>query len=80
MYQKYSASYLKNYTDTNYQQQIIDNSYYQYFAVQVLNLDSLLLTGDTVWMIITDSVLINNFDTLQVQQITSHQIKESQTS
>lgn len=72
-YQSLSKSYTYNhasfFNDTIYHQQIIDNSHYDYSYIQVLNLDSLLLTGDTVWITYVDSTLVLNFDTLQTSEI-----------
>ncbi len=72
--------------DTVFSQQIINNSYYHSFHFYVLNLDSLLLTGDTVWICHTDSVLISQIDTVNHTQVTSqrkdtkHQTKFSFTT
>lgn len=52
------------YTDTIRIAEIIDQSYYQYSYIQVLNLDTLLLTGDTVWFTHIDSTLVFQLDTL----------------
>ncbi len=52
-------------TDTILNYTINDNSYYQYSYIQILNLDSLLLTGDTVWITyVSDSTLVADIDTL----------------
>lgn len=67
-YQSLSESFIYRnatlYNDTLYNHQLIDNSYYDYSYIQVLNLDSLLLTGDTVWITYIDSTLVPDFDTL----------------
>ncbi|NMC98832.1 MAG: hypothetical protein GYA62_03820 [Bacteroidales bacterium] len=72
-YQSLSKSYTYNNAsfsnDTLYHLNIIDNSYYNYSYIQVLNLDSLLLTGDTIWMTYVDSTLVINYDTLQTTDI-----------
>lgn len=72
-YQSFSQSYSYKkttlFTDTVFNQHIIDNSHYNYSFIQVLNLDSLLLTGDTVWITYVDSTLVTVFDTLQTTEI-----------
>lgn len=49
--------------DTIVNMQINDLSYYQYSTIQIINLDTLLLTGDTVWINYIDSTLITVYDT-----------------
>ncbi|NSW44993.1 MAG: hypothetical protein HPY79_04180 [Bacteroidales bacterium] len=66
------------YNDTLHFQQIIDNSYYNYSYIQVLNLDSLLLTGDTVWFTYVDSTLVPVFDTLNTTEI--EMVRKDKTS
>lgn len=68
---KYTYNDAKISYDTLYQQQIIDNSFYDYNYVQVLNLDTLLLTGDTLWMTYVDSTLVTDFDTINVTTVQS---------
>ena len=72
-YQSFSQSYsyIKTtlFNDTLYNQHIIDNSHYDYSSIQVLNLDSLLLTGDSIWITYVDSTLVLDFDTLQTSEI-----------
>ncbi len=62
--QKYAYNNPIIFNDTIITQEIFDNSYYNYSYTQVLNLDTLLLTGDTVWFIHVDSTLVVNIDTL----------------
>jgi len=73
VYSSFKQNYRFNdavfYNDTLHHQQIIDNSYYNYSYIQVLNLDSLLLTGDTVWFTYIDSTLVPMFDTLNTTEI-----------
>jgi hypothetical protein len=55
--------------DTIVNVHINDLSYYQYSTIQIINLDTLLLTGDTVWISYTDSTLIAVFDTTYQTEI-----------
>lgn len=55
--------------DTIVNMHINDLSYYQYSTIQIINLDTLLLTGDTVWINYTDSTLIAVFDTTYQTEI-----------
>jgi hypothetical protein len=48
--------------------QIIPDYNYNYFEEEILNLDSLLLTGDSVWIKIIDSTLITTYDTITKPQ------------
>jgi len=68
---QYRYNDAKIFNDTLFQQQIIDNSFYNYSYTQVLNLDTLLLTGDTVWMNYVDSTLVADYDTLNTTTIQS---------
>ncbi|MBI5540466.1 MAG: hypothetical protein HY951_10440 [Bacteroidia bacterium] len=49
--------------------EIIPDYDYNYFEIEVLNLDSLLLNGDSVWITIQDSTLITTFDTITKPQV-----------
>ncbi len=44
--------------------EIVPDYNYEYFEEVILNLDSLLLTGDSAWIIIQDSTLITTYDTI----------------
>lgn len=55
--------------DTIVNMHINDLSYYQYSTIQIINLDTLLLTGDTVWITYTDSTLVAVFDTIYQTEI-----------
>lgn len=44
--------------------QIVPDYNYEYFEEEILNLDTLLLTGDTAWILIQDSTLITTYDTV----------------
>lgn len=69
----------KIFNDTLFNQQIIDNSFYNYSYIQVLNLDTLLLTGDTLWMNYVDSALVVDYDTLNSTTIQSKRKDNSAT-
>jgi hypothetical protein len=66
--------------DTIHSQQIIDNSYFHYSHVDILNLDSLLLTGDTVWIHHIDSALVMQIDTVHSSQVVHHRNNTKQHS
>lgn len=44
--------------------EIVPDYSYEYFDEVILNLDSLLLTGDSAWIIIKDSTIITTYDTV----------------
>ncbi|MCX7861892.1 MAG: hypothetical protein N2449_02730 [Bacteroidales bacterium] len=60
--------------DTIHNINILDNSYYQYSNIQIINLDTLLLTGDTVWINYIDSTLVPVFDTVYQTEIKGKRI------
>ncbi len=60
--------------DTIINMHINDLSYYQYSTIQIINLDTLLQTGDTVWINYTDSTLIAVFDTTYQTEINEMKI------
>ncbi|PIP54793.1 MAG: hypothetical protein COX07_03405 [Bacteroidetes bacterium CG23_combo_of_CG06-09_8_20_14_all_32_9] len=55
--------------DTTMITQIVNGGYYNYFEIHILNLDSLLLTGNHVYIIIHDSLFISTADTINQQQV-----------
>jgi len=67
--QNFSYDKLSIFVDTILNLTIYDNSYYHYSYTQVLNLDSLLLTGDTIWITHVDSTLVVNIDTIWSSEI-----------
>lgn len=58
--------------DTTLLTQIIPGGYYELDTIFILNLDTLLITGDTAWIVLTDSTFIPQKDTVTVQQVNAH--------
>ena len=71
-----------NYQTSNYQidtsmvTQIIPGGYYNYYTVLILDLDTYLATGNSVYINVLDSTFIPENDTLIVQQISARKFSE----
>ena len=57
--------------DTSLVTQIIPGGFYNYFSIPILDLDTYLATGDSVFIMVLDSTFIPQNDTITVQQITA---------
>ena len=64
--------------DTNLVTQVVPGGYYNYFTIPILDLDTYLSTGDSVFIMVLDSNFISMNDTILVQQISAQKYTKYQ--